>query len=275
MAEKLVNEFLLGCDPEFVVLGKKGQLLNCDDYLSYEGEIGLDHAGWVLEFRPQPTHGSYALIRRIKKLIDSGWDGLVPGLAKARAGAYVQTAEGERNRISLGGHIHIGLTPYTQGGTQSAAHGMRIKALDAFTKCIEDLEILPGIESTARRTNGHYGRYGDVRFAHSFGAEKPEYRTEYRTMGSWLFDPKVAMVCLTGAKLAAAAPKESMEVLPLAVNSGKSDASYAHLKKFFGLFAGKDINADRVIEKLLVKPIKSLQVDPTVDFRERWERLTF
>ena len=85
-------------------------------------------------------------------------------------------------------------------------------------------------------------------------------------MASWLYDPKVAFLVLTAAKLAAADPGGTMQAL-------KNCGDFATFEKWLAQYKGKDVNAARATEKLLDKGLKYIQVDPEVDFRERWERL--
>lgn len=265
MPMRLANDFLIGCDPEFVALDKTGHIINCGNYLSTEGEVGLDHSGWVIELRPEPSKGTYAVVRKLKRLLESGWTRYVPNINKLRAGAYVESSDTRRPRIALGGHIHFGFTPYTQAGTERVDYPPKIKALDAFSGYLEALDILPKAESTKRRASSGYGKYSDVRMSHGFGDTWDKYRVEYRTMGSWLTDPKVAMLALTGAKLAVIAPKETQAALKSA------EASWKGLREWLERFKSKDQNAERVLAK--IETLKSIQIDPTEDFRERWKGL--
>ena len=87
---------------------------------------------------------------------------------------------------------------------------------------------------------------------------------EYRSMCSWLYDPKVAFLCLTAAKLAAADPEGTVDSLTRIT-------SFDGLKKWIDRYRTKDSNARRVMEKL--PEHKMVQVSPDVDFRERWKSL--
>jgi hypothetical protein len=239
----MLNTFLVGCDPEFVALSQTGEQINLSRYLPDNGEVGYDHGGRVGELRPEATRGTYALTKRLQRLIKSTVLAGVPA-AKLRAGARV-------GRDTIGGHVHLGF-PVPRGGDS------KIQALDRFTQVLEELDILPKAESEARRGAGNYGRFGDVRDCRG--------HLEYRTMASWLVDPRVAYLCLTGAKLAACDSTGTVESLPRA-------ASFNELIEWFRRYRTKDINARRALERVLSLGHRALQVYPDVDFRERWREL--
>jgi hypothetical protein len=267
----VINDFQIGCDPEFIMLDDKGTQV-MPPWATPDGEVGYDHAGRVFELRPNPTQGTFALVRRLKRLIFA--EKLEPlKNNKYRAGARA-------GRESLGGHVHFsfplieytflpiqgrdGLGQLSQGFVQTGFDSRfclqaeaAIPALDKLTSVLEHLDILPKEESTNRR-RGQYGKFGDVRDSNG--------HMEYRTMASWLYDPKVAYLCLTGAKLAAAAPDVALESL-------KGVTSFAGLEKWFEKFGSKDINARRALDKVFCKGLKGVQVSPDVNFRERWETL--
>lgn len=255
---EVINDFLVGCDPEFVLLDSKGQVFNTAHLWEQDGPIGWDHNGRVQELRPEPTKGTYALLRRIQTLV---MDKKLEGSFRRRAGARV-------GNESLGGHVHFGfscapkISYSTTDPFQSAkvtypeGHAKRLRALDAVTYLLEHLDILPLQECTNRR-KGNYGKWGDFRDSNG--------HTEYRTMASWLYDPKVAYACLTAAKLAASDPEGTADSL-------KGVTSFKGLENWVAKYKGKDTNARRLLE-LLAKGHKPLQIDPDVDFRGRWERL--
>jgi hypothetical protein len=239
----MLNTFLVGCDPEFVALNGSGTQLNLAPHFPDDGEIGFDHGGRVGEFRPEPTRGTYALTKRLQRLIKSPQIERL-GASKLRAGARV-------GRDTLGGHVHLGF-PVGQASKE------RVAALDRVTQVLEALDILPAAECSARRGGGAYGRFGDIR--DSAG------HTEYRTMASWLLDPKVAFLCLTAAKIAACDPKGTVDTLSV-------NATFNHLVEWFRNYRTKDINARRALERVLSLGHKAIQVYPDVDFRERWREL--
>lgn len=282
---KTVNKFLLGADPEFVAL-QLGKHLNCAGLLGANdptfGELAYDHSGDVGELNPKPERTVYALLRNMKGLLKH------PSIANLKADALVAnsivTWEGYgRQRVSLGGHIHFGLCGLTLSGkagmrmhgmegyreagkleftdadaldktTFTDRHYMRLKALDHLTKTLEDIAFLP--TSKTRRHDYGYGRYSQFR-AH-------ENRTEYRAMGSWLFDPLIADLCLTGAKLVVHSPAMALTCL----EPGDRDA----LNLLFETYASRDDDAMRVAQ-LLSTEFKP--GNPKEDFRPRWEAVSY
>ena len=254
---RLVNKFLMGCDPEFVTI-HNGRRCNVNDHLPHEGVVGWDHNGRIAEIRPDPSRGVYRLIKTIQKVLLE--EPTLQTLVHRRWRAGAVYADGNTTE-SLGGHIHIDI-PWDKKAEP-------VKALDALTKKLEALDILPKDESNQRRHRGAeyggvgaYGRYGDVRAVATIDGN----RIEYRTMASWLFSPAIAFVCLSGAKLAAHSPDSTLVAL-------KGPTSYKQLIKFFELFQGKDDNADRVLERVLDGG--NLKADPDADVRKAWERLGF
>ena len=265
----MINTFQVGCDPEFVALDDKAKVINVARW-NPEGEVGWDHTGRVIELRPKPCAGTFALVRRLQRLMKD--EKLVKLAAKRfRAGA---SCAGEM----LGGHVHFGVpilfkTTWPKGHFYTLPDGSNIpqeplieledklkgtlSALDKVTHLLQHLDILPLNESTNRR-KGRYGKWGDIRDSGG--------HMEYRTMASWLYDPRVAFLCLTAAKLAAADPQGALDAL-------KNVTSFEGLGKWIALYKSKDQNARRALEKVIDKGLKSVQVDPDVDFRERWEEL--
>jgi hypothetical protein len=216
----------------------------------------------VAEYRPEPSKGVFALVRKLQTLIKNT---KVPD-ASLRAGAIC-------NNDCLGGHIHFGFNSFQEGvsrnlGTRDGyklnTKGIEVtRALDALTKVLEHLDILPKNESNQRRTsyqaiNYGYGQFGDVRDCNG--------HMEYRTMASWLYDPRIAFLCLTAAKLAASDPVGAFQAL-------HDCTSFAGLHKWLNTYKSKDVNALRVSEKVLEPGLKPLQIDPSINFKERWEEL--
>jgi hypothetical protein len=258
----MLNDFKVGCDPEFILLGPGGRMKPASDYFPWTGEIGYDHGGRVAEFRPGPTLGIIPIMKKIQALVSRAKAAVAhDGRVLFRAGALC-------NGESLGGHVHFGFPAFTHAhnniGTRNGipmnARGVATAAaLDELTKALEHLDILPKNESQLRRTHGqNYGRFGDVRDCHG--------HMEYRTMASWLYDPKVAFLCLTAAKLAAVDPEGTKTALA-------GCDSFAKFKRWLETYENRDVNAKRASEMLLAGGLRTLQVDPSVDFGERWAEL--
>jgi hypothetical protein len=283
MKEKLVNNFLVGCDPEFAILGADGFAFNVEGVIPHDGEVGYDHSGLVVEIRPKPAHGAYNIVKSLRKTINSNellmklsdkkWRS--GGIVKSKRRGGVPAREGHANGetpLTLGGHVHFGIKPPVAGVEEN--HVLRIKALDRVTKYLEKLDILPEAESEVRRKEGAkayngtvYAQWGDWRPAGERGRED---HIEYRTMASWLFDPKVAFACITASKLAASSPQLALDTLKA------RNISFEAFKNFVELYRFKDCNARRLLERLLdTGGLKSIHGDPESDFKNNWKELGF
>lgn len=245
---KFANSFEVGCDPEFVVLYKSnGALRNVQDL--GQGPVGWDHSGHCAEIRPEKARGTWTLIKRMQELLTK-----YPKLAsvrdgfKWRAGALFESGS---TRICLGGHVHFDI--HATKFPVSA-----LDALDKVTCVLERTDILPTVECGKRRALGHYGSFGQIR------TDTPDKHVEYRTMASWLYDPWIAFLSLTAAKLAVVSPESALSAIKKADDRDE-------LYRFLEVFRGKDINADRLLEKL-GRSTKWLDAKPDQDLKEAWER---
>lgn len=255
MRLKVVNDFLVGCDPEFAVVGS-GRIRAARGYLPLGEGIGDDHGGVIGELRPDPSKSCWTLLNRIGLLIQKL--AIIPD--KCKAGAFV--ADGERE-YGLGGHIHLDVSPFDGvlgGRGYGEKHPARVAALDLLTSVLEKLDILPSKECVLRRQQTEYGKYGAFR-AQTSGSR---YRTEYRTMPSWLTSPRVAYAALTGAKLATVDPEGTLDTL-------KGVTSFSGLRNWIMGYVSKDRDAER-LASWLTEGHKSMLVDPDGDFREKWEK---
>lgn len=219
MAEQLLNDFLLGADPEVILLDPP-KLINGQSIRRRETATwlyGYDHNGYVVEPHPAPNKSARALCANIKKSLDVVADHF-PSY-RLRAGAYYNDPS-ERN-ITLGGHVHMDLRALTF---------QQIQAMDDVTGSLEALDILPSKECQQRASGGHYGRKSDVRNEHG--------HVEYRSMCSWLFSRKTSMLCITGLKLAAVAP-----------DTVKAMKSLKDLQSWIEGFKGKDDDVDWILNR--------------------------
>ncbi len=237
-----LNDFQLGCDPEFFVIDGDA-LVNLKGKIPQDGEVGWDHSGDVAELRPKPAFLARTLVRRMGRLF---WDSAASykiRVFKWRGGAKF------KSRV-IGGHIHFGI-PAAQGSEV-------VGALDALTRKLEEWDILPTAESEARRkTSGEmlYGRFGDIRPA---GKDK---HLEYRTMASWLFSPRTAFLCLTLGKLAVHAPEEFRAQLGRVTTPRRLENMLLNLRD--------DADVSRLVEKTLHL---NLSAKPDVDIKTAWRQ---
>lgn len=259
---KVVNEFLIGCDPELIAL-KNGQHLNVKDFFPSKGPIGWDHGGDVIEIRPKPAKTAFTLSKHIQDLVKTLKCG-----DKYRAGAYFKcdalNVLGSQKEMTLGGHVHIDLTYELISYEQR----QRIAALDEVTHRLEELDVLSKTEMPLRRARGKavfvetpgtpYGSFGDVKVSDTGN------RLEYRTMPSWLYSPITTFLALTSAKLAAAHPQETL------THFAFQPATKAKLRGFFELFSHKDVDAKRAVEMIFERN-RNIQRDPDVDVVKTWD----
>ena len=243
------NKFLIGADPEFIVLDQ-GKLVNVAGALPHTGKLGWDHGGDVVEVRPDPNQLAIEVVRDLHRQLKR-----MPGAFanfKWRAGAFPEVARPNGGAgVALGGHVHLEL-PFSDAGRY-------LKALDLLTQNLEKLDLLPVAETTKRRNGGNYGLYSSHRSA---GGGK---RFEYRTMPSWLYSKAVTLLALTGAKLVAVAPRSALKLL-----ADPESASFVRLQRYFESFKS-DPDAVLVLDTILDR--KQLKVDPDTDLRHEWETL--
>ncbi len=260
----LVNSFLVGADPEYIAIDKAGLLINVAGYTTKDNpDVALDHNGDVLEIKPKPSKSTFRLVRRMRKLLllHQVSKELIGAGLRLRGGAHYRTP---KRMITLGGHIHFNIPCSTADyrnqtipiAILSKENQERVKALDALTVLLEDLNILPKEDSHHRRRygQGDYGKLSAVR-----GADKDEH-FEYRSMCSWLYSPVSTMICLTAAKLVATHPDIKMTT------------SMAALRLLFETFKEKDVDAARVVEKIFEPKLK-LEAQVEKDIQETWKSL--
>lgn len=248
-----LNKFLLGADPEFMMMQGADTLWRAA-YRALPhpsaGTVGIDHGGWVSELRPAPALYALTLIRRMRRLL--GLPELVkqPGWAgkwRAGGGLPVVREGGPLIFQAIGGHVHFGLPEFSR--EQRAA-------LDNWNGYLLGRDILPKAENAKRMTYTHYGTTNDaVRVCGE--------HVEYRGFPSWLFHPKTAMLVLTGAKLAAALPGRAPDAA----------AGVADLKRYFAELQDHDADAAFVYETILEPATRwaHLQHDVDADIREAWQ----
>lgn len=253
------NTFLVGCDPEMIIQNG-AELVNVRDTIPAAGQVGYDHNGDVIEVRPAPARSTYTLVKRIQAILAKHKALDKYRNYRIRGGAFRTFDHTEwgndRAYISLGGHVHLDIKNDTDDG-----YNLVTDALDRVTRYLEKLDILPQAESKVRRKNSEYGFYGDIRTDNN--------RLEYRTMASWMFDPKTAFLCMTAAKLAAHSPETVLDTLKV------KNIGYNHLKALFDEYATADVDARRTKEALLAGPLTALQADPDTNVNEAWKTVGF
>ena len=132
----LLNDFLLGADPEFIIINN-GHMQAYINPVERYAPWGIDHSGWVIEPHPKPELSVRALISNLHVSLNDF--ATVAPAGKWRAGAYFHCPE--RN-ITMGGHVHI---------DKPAASQDQVLAMDKFTEHMEALDLLPSEECATRR----------------------------------------------------------------------------------------------------------------------------
>ena len=236
----LLNDFLLGADPEFIVV-EEGHIKQFTGRPEMNVPWGLDHSNWVIEPHPKPEFSVRKLIQNLKVSFNDF--ATVTPTGKWRAGAWIHAPE---RTITLGGHVHVDRPSCTKAQRD---------ALDLFTQHLEGLDILPQTECVERRRST-YGHYGDIRTEHG--------HFEYRTMPSWLFSQRVTKLCLIGTKLIMVDPEA-----PRAVLGSALEPSSKKLQAFFERFRHKDDDVDWILGAGMLG--KKLSVKPDRDLRNVWK----
>jgi len=167
----------LGMDPEFELYWD-GRIVNASrhwfgrDYDS--GEIGLDGSGAQIELRPHPATSPDGLVRNVQGLFRD---------FMAASSSTPRDLGIQGNHYPLGAHIHFGLRPTPQGGTQETD-------VDKFTSILDWALggiILP-LSGRARKESSYYLLSAWRTNDHGF---------EYRSLPSAIFaNPTVLGVVL-------------------------------------------------------------------------------
>ena len=179
-------ELSLGADPELALVGRAGRAVRADRYLQggVAGRIGVDGNGVPAEIRPGVSDSPIGLAAKCRHaLVDMKAElanVLTREVTKVQAGSYV------RNAVALGGHVHIG--------------GAIVDHRESFLAWADLLAYKWGQKvedpkATASRMSCGYGRPGDLR-------HQP-HGLEYRSLGSWLCHPQVAVASISLVKIAA------------------------------------------------------------------------
>ena len=195
MAPELLT---LGCDPE-LVCRLNGQFTSASNYFRFRSSMGLDGNEEIAEIRPGYSTSPIDLTAKIRSVLEYGHE-QNPDL-EFYAGHYVDD-------YPIGGHIHLGVE-----ATLDIIDGLDI-VLSSLSEIIDDKE-----QVIKRRESG-YGKKKAYR--------NKSYGMEYRTPGSFLLSPTIALVTFTLAKLTVVAVTED----GLTFDTFKArDSSHAFLSK--------------------------------------------
>lgn len=237
MTGALLNDFLVGADPEMVLLNPPELINGQSERKRMAGFYGWDHAGYVLEPHPTPAKSVREVVKNIRRSLHV--IGHQFGGYKFRAGAYLTTPQ---RAVTLGGHVHLDLPSLSRE---------QIQAMDTFTASLVELDILPQDECDKRHRAGLYGRPGDIRSEHG--------HVEYRSMCSWLFSQKTSMLSMTGIKLCALAPRTLTRM-----------DSYTKLETWLTGFKGKDDDVDWILDRGYLTTSGSMTAKPDNSIKAVW-----
>lgn len=178
-----INDFTLGCDPEFSLYYKNSRIIYAYDALYDEktnysgGEIGYDGNETQFEIRPKPSKCPIEVTQNIQNIICASFKN-IKRLQNKRVVIKSNSSYG------CGGHIHFGIKRDDISDI--------LKFLDAYVGVISML--LEGKESsTKRRKNSGYG--------HSFDYRHQDHGFEYRVPSCWLSHPCITAAILSLAKV--------------------------------------------------------------------------
>jgi hypothetical protein len=175
MAPELLT---LGCDPE-LVCRLNGQFTSASNHFRFRSSMGLDGNEEIAEIRPGYSTSPIDLTAKIRTVLEYGHE-QKPDL-EFYAGHYV-------DNYPIGGHIHLGVEP-------------TVEIVDALDTVLSSLsEIIDDKEQVTKRRETGYGKRRAYR--------GKSYGMEYRTPGSFLLSPTIALVTFTLAKLTVVAVTE-------------------------------------------------------------------
>jgi hypothetical protein len=177
---------MLGADPEFMLLNaKSGKIVAASDFFPRDGLVGCDNIRIpnrqqrpVAEIRPRPDLSPHNLIDNIRHALNTAIR-----MAPYRNLKWVAGSQ-PSGSYSIGGHIHF---------SNIDLNNNLLRALENYLAI--PVFLIENPVSAARRRK-KYGLLADVRFKQYGGFE-------YRTPGSWLVSPQIALAILCLAKVVA------------------------------------------------------------------------
>lgn len=173
---RYTERFLMGTDLEFMLRSAQGRMVLASKYLPRKGRVGCDDRSIaqdgerfpLAEVRPDPAATPEELIANIRETLSEAQQ-----LIRARNIQWLAGSMPFKN-FPLGGHIHFSDLPYSS---------RLVKVFDTYLGL--PLMMIEA-NTTASKRRPKYGFLGDVRFKSHGGFE-------YRTPGSWLVSPEVAL----------------------------------------------------------------------------------
>lgn len=184
LSETEQSAVLIGMDTEFLLTTPDGELVHADQFLGRNGIVGYDSAiierqvyHALAELRPAPSAEPRQLFLHLLRAMRLASQYIDDSSLIWKAGG--SPVEG----YSLGGHIHMSGVPLTSN---------LLRVLDNYLT----LPLTLIEDATTRRRRPKFGVLGDCR-------RKPHGGFEYRTLPSWIINPRIAKGVLALAKLIA------------------------------------------------------------------------
>lgn len=182
-----INHFMLGADPEFMFVIPGGNPEQATRLGLKAGlAFGADQNDRLVELRPAPSRSALEVLASTLAELRFLYRYL-SGNPAASLNEWVGSAflHGD----GMGGHVHF--------GRKRPHQGEEVKGLDGLAKVMRAAQLFD-TQGWNRRSQGDqfhqiYGAYGDTR------AQKHGY--EYRTLPTWLDNPRLGFLVLTLSKL--------------------------------------------------------------------------
>jgi len=265
--EETENEFLLGADPEFILVNNEQKVVSASDYLlDYNSVyIGIDALLYkgkliypIVELRPAPESDPNRLFASLYSLLKEATLAITDDGLRWLAGSM--PAQG----IALGGHLHI-------SGIRLTPRLLRI--LDAALA----IPFAAVADQSGKGRMRKFGGLGDYRRQYHGGFE-------YRTLPSWLVSPALTKAAIACCWLAVAYRKELASELEL---QQKLDEAYIeqdrdlithealNILKLLSNIASSEASYE--LEKALAPLEHAIRQRKTwneqIDLRQRWSML--
>lgn len=179
-----MNHFMLGADPEFMFIQDRSPLHATHLGLKAGLAFGADQNDRLVELRAAPSRDAIKVLGSI--LAELRW--LYRYLGETHRNAHWD-ARAFAHGDGMGGHVHFGRKrPHQED---------EVRGLDGLARVMRAVHLFDS-EGWTRRAQGDqfsqlYGQYGDIR------PQKHGY--EYRTLPTWLDNPRLAYLVLTLSKL--------------------------------------------------------------------------
>lgn len=181
-SHRLVNRFMIGADPEFVLVDPiRGTHVSMEGLGLHVGPaFGSDLCGRIAELRPAPSRFVLDVVASI--MTELRW----MALTNTSLREYNWVSKPYIGRDGVGGHVHL-------GRKRAEYQDKEIKALDRLFQILTTGEVFHKEGVAERRRQTKYGHLGDFR--------PQRHGYEYRSMPTWLESPWLAYLTLTMAKL--------------------------------------------------------------------------